>query len=306
MKVLFVSRAKGAGISPIVESQGKSLIRNGINLIYYRVEKSGLYGYLTEVLRLRKYLKQNSYDVIHAHYSWIALLATLSAFPKRIVVSLMGSDTKTSILHASFIKLLCRFIWAHTIVKSKTMSIGLPAGKVSIIPNGVDFEFFKPMDKLEAQKSIGFDHRKRHVVFFLSHPNRKEKNVELANLAMSSIDPEKVEFHIVSYIEPTQIPKYLCAADLLLLTSFHEGSPNIIKEAMACCTPIVSTNVGDVEDTLGRTEGCYICSYDVKDVREKINQALAFNGRTNGRNNIARLDAGVIANRIIDLYRRVI
>jgi len=186
------------------------------------------------------------------------------------------------------------------------MSIGLPAGKVSIIPNGVDFEFFKPMDKLEAQKSIGFDHRKRHVVFFLSHPNRKEKNVELANLAMSSIDPEKVEFHIVSYIEPTQIPKYLCAADLLLLTSFHEGSPNIIKEAMACCTPIVSTNVGDVEDTLGRTEGCYICSYDVKDVREKINQALAFNGRTNGRNNIARLDAGVIANRIIDLYRRVI
>ena len=79
----------------------------------------------------------------------------------------------------------------------------------------------------------------------------------------------------------------------MILTSFSEGSPQIIKESMACNCPIVSTDVGDVRDVIGETEGCYICSYDPKDVADKIKLALTYSeekGRTNGRKRIIELD----------------
>jgi glycosyltransferase involved in cell wall biosynthesis len=92
------------------------------------------------------------------------------------------------------------------------------------------------------------------------------------------------------------------------LTSFHEGSPNVIKEAMACNCPIVSTDVGDVKDVIGNTEGCYITTFDLQDVIRKIKMALDFGKRTKGRERImqAGLDSKTIANRIIDVYHQVL
>ena len=75
---------------------------------------------------------------------------------------------------------------------------------------------------------------------------------------------------------------------------------------MACNCPIVSTDVGDVREVIGKTEGCYICSYAPEDVAEKINMSLYFGKRTNGRDNIRHLEINVIPKRIIDVYKEVI
>jgi len=98
------------------------------------------------------------------------------------------------------------------------------------------------------------------------------------------------------------VPIILNASDLLLLTSFYEGSPNIIKEAMACCLPIVSTTVGDVRATIGNTEGCYISSFDPVDVKENIEKAIIYGKRTNGRGNIKFLNSKEISKRLFEIY----
>ena len=99
---------------------------------------------------------------------------------------------------------------------------------------------------------------------------------------------------------------YFNASDLVLLTSFWEGSPNVIKEAMACNVPIVSTDVGDVKEVIGKTEGCYITSFDPEDVAEKIKLALKFGKRTTGIEDIKHLESSLIAKKIIKIYKSVL
>jgi len=101
------------------------------------------------------------------------------------------------------------------------------------------------------------------------------------------------------------------AANLLVLTSFHEGSPNVIKESMACNLPIVSTNVGDVKQVIERVDGCFLAGYETAEFSQKLKLALDFSmktGRTKGRERILEsgLDSESIAERLIDVYKRVL
>jgi len=178
--------------------------------------------------------------------------------------------------------------------------------KMIVLPNGVNFNLFKPLLKEECRNILGFDQGKKHIVFFLSNPNRTEKNITLANEAIKLLNDSNIEFHVINYVEKEKVPIILNASDLLLLTSFYEGSPNIIKEAMACNTQIVSTDVGDVKDIIKNTEGCFVTSFEVEDVKNCIEKALIFNKKTNGRENIEHLDSQIIAKKLINIYKEII
>lgn len=101
-----------------------------------------------------------------------------------------------------------------------------------------------------------------------------------------------------------QVNWALNASDCLLMTSLNEGSPQVIKEAMLCGLPIVSVNVGDVEAVLGNLSGHYICSFAPKDVAEKLELALNFNQRTDGRKRIVELQLtnNLVAKRVLEIY----
>jgi len=109
-------------------------------------------------------------------------------------------------------------------------------------------------------------------------------------------------------IEHKHVTAYLNAVDVLVLTSFSEGSPNVIKEAMACNCPIVATDVGDVREIIGDTEGCYIAGFDANDVAKKIQLALQFGKRTQGRNRLIELglDSDTVAQKISSIYSNVL
>ena len=216
----------------------------------------------------------------------------------------MGSDTHMSFFWKSIIKAFYRFRWQATIVKSGRMKKSISLNKAIVIPNGVDFELFKPVEKNIAKMKVGFNDKRLHIVF-IANPERSEKNYPLAKKAVELID-DSIELNIVSNVDHDVIPYYINAADILLLTSLREGSPNVIKEAMACNCTIVSTDVGDVKEVIGNTEGCYICSYDPEDVAKKIRKALDFGKKTDGREKIKYLDEKMIAQNITDIYSNIL
>jgi len=306
MKVLFVSSGNSEfGISPIIKNQGESLRKNGIDLDYFTIKGKGIKGYLKNIAILKKYLKTHHYDIIHAHYSFSAMVASLAGAAP-LIVSFMGSDVQANIFWKLMIRLFSNVSWCKTIVKSSRMKNDIGISNVVVIPNGVDLGRFKVIEKDVAKRKIGYNN-KRHIIF-VSDPDRYEKNYQLAKSSFDLLKHDNIELNTIYNINNDLMPYYYYGADLLLLTSLWEGSPNVIKEAMACNLPIVSTNVGDVKEILGATKGCYICSYDPKDVANKIKMALEFGKRTNGRERIKKLglDSESIAMEIIKLYKNVI
>jgi glycosyltransferase involved in cell wall biosynthesis len=176
--------------------------------------------------------------------------------------------------------------------------------KTSIIPCGVNIDIFQPIDKLEARKILGLIPDER-IVLFSSEFDVPVKNYPLAKAACAKFD--NIKLIELKNFTREQVNLLLNACDLLLLTSIREGSPQVVKEAMACNCPIVSTDVGDVRNNIQDLQGCYIASFDPVDVAEKIK--LAFNAdRTGGRKRLIDLglDSVSTALRIIELYKNIL
>ena len=97
------------------------------------------------------------------------------------------------------------------------------------------------------------------------------------------------------------------ACDVLLMTSLHEGSPNVVKEALACNLPIVSTDVGDVRNRIGALDGCVVCATDdPATIAEALNQVLSRRQGIDGRKAVLDLDEQVLTSKVIDVYRRAV
>ena len=102
-----------------------------------------------------------------------------------------------------------------------------------------------------------------------------------------------------------QVATLMQAADVFLMTSLTEGSPQVIKEAMACGCPIVSVDVGDVKEVIDGVDGCYLTERETNSIAECLKRAIAFPGKTRGREVIIekRLTNDIIANRVFAVYR---
>lgn len=311
MKVLFISSGNSKnGISPIVKNQGESLKTKGIEVNYFTIKGKGLKSYFNHIFILKKHLQLNKYDVIHAHYSFSAYVASLAG-AKPLVVSLMGSDLKASkVFKYLIICFKVFFRWKQIIVKSEDMKYSLNIKKCIVIPNGVDLDLFKPIDKQYCIEELGWNLNKKHILF-AANPNRPEKNFKLAETAFSFLDNKIFDLHFLNNVSNSSMPLYFNASNLIILTSLWEGSPNVIKEAMACCRPIVSTNVGDVKWLFGDEEGFYVSTFEIDNVKSKILQAYEYSllkGKTNGISRIKflNLDSGFIANKLENIYEAII
>jgi teichuronic acid biosynthesis glycosyltransferase TuaC len=306
MKVLFVSAGTRAGIpAEVVKNQGESLSGEGVELKHFCIGRGGLWGYLRALPRIRREIRLFRPDVVHAHYSLSAFIAALSGF-RPVVASIMGSETNGYSLHRLLIRVFIKFFWTETIVKTRKMALQLRTEEVHIIPNGVNTDRFVPMNEEEAMARTTLERGKTNIIF-VSNPGRPEKNWQLAVKAVALLNDESIKLTAVFGVNNSDLVCYYSSASLLLLTSKWEGSPNVVKEAMACNCPVVSTDVGDVRAILSNTEGTYLTSFDCTDVAEKLSEAIKFartKGRTQGREKIFEneLDSKSISKKLIGIY----
>lgn len=306
MKVLFVSSGN-RGISPIVINQGDSLKKQSVSVDYFPIYGKGVLGYLSNVGKFKKHIKENSYDIIHAHYSLTAFVTSL-AKASPLVVSLMGSDVKKGFVYRKLIQLFAfLFSWKTIIVKSEDMKASLKIDKAIVIPNGVDLCRFRELNSSDCQKELGWDENKKHILF-PANIARPEKNYKLLEQALLELDGKDLEIHWFNNIPNEETPIWYNAADVVVMTSLWEGSPNAIKEAMACNRPIVSTKVGNVDWLFGSTEGCYFTDFSAIDCADKIRLALSLKGKTNGRQRIIDLGLSndLVAKRLLEIYNEVL
>jgi glycosyltransferase involved in cell wall biosynthesis len=323
VKILFVfsGNFKAFPISPFTKAQADSLRDRGIEVDYFPITGKGPLNYLKNVGPMRAHLKNNRYDLIHAHYSlcgWVAVLAALWRIP--VVVSLMGDDAQGTFtgnnkvdFKSRYLILLTRLIQPFVgaiISKSANLEKAVWRKKVShIIPNGVRLDQFQLYDR-SCRRELGLRDDKKYVLF-LGNPNDSNKNFALVQSAAQLLNNPEVELLNPYPVAPELVVKYLNAADVFTLCSFGEGSPNVVKEAMACNCPMVVTPAGDAAWVVGDEPGCYVGPYDPAGFAAKLKQALDFagtRGRTKGRERIHALglDAESVAEKIESIYQNIL
>ena len=310
MKVLFVcsgNRTSGKP-GPVVRNQSDALISEGVNIRFYLITKAGFLGYLLSIIPLINAIKKEKPNCIHSHYSLSAFVSTVALFFVRSkikhVVSLMGSDAQSKGWKKYLIRLFQKKNWSYTIVKSESMAIQLNLNDYNVIPNGVDLNKIKPIDEIDSKDL--------NTVIFVADPSRFSKNFPLAqkSIDIAKLSNQKINFLTKFNMLHKDVVELLNSSSCLLLTSRWEGSPNIVKEAMACNIPIVSTNVGDVEWLLDGVEGCFVVNHNENEIGDAILNALNFsnlNRKTMGRKKIIdlQLDSSSISSKIISLYENI-
>ena len=325
MKILIVGNNKPGHFAPFVEEQVRALQQLGCEVVFFGVQGKGILGYLRSLPALRRAIQQHQPDLIHAHYGLSGVLANLQRRVP-VVTTYHGSDiNKPNILRFSRIAMR---LSAHNIfVSQRNVILALSPNNLityrlkkryTLLPCGVNIP--KPWSELQTQwvgqltlnqwvqekLTAGVKH-----VLFAGAFNNAVKDPELAKAAINELASEGVKAELIELkgYNRDQVNALMYNCDALLMTSRTEGSPQVIKEAMACGCPIVSVDVGDVAERVSGVEGCYVVSSrEPAAIAEALQQALAFSGKTNGRQRIIEmgLDNEQVAKRLVEIYERLL
>ncbi len=305
-------------LGTFIKSQAESLAAAGheVHLIHPKPGRPVPVRYATATLQVFFKTLTRRFDIVHAHSGLWCLAARLQ-WTTPVVASFLGDDlpgeplssgrwSKKAALVVHMSHWLCNAVDA-VIVKSTEMKKASGKDDAFVIPNGVDFELFRPIPREEARASLGWD-QDRYYVLFASNPNWPRKRLHIAHAAVDILSERgfPVELVIAHGLPQTDVVQYINASNAVVLPSIHEGSPNIVKETMACNVPVVSTDVGDVSQIIGRTKGCKICPPDPQAFAAALEEAFQMRKPTTGRSDIKHLECSIVAPQVIAVYEQAI
>lgn len=299
MKVLIVARKKENGFAPFVTEQVDALKKTGVECRYFPMEQRGLIGYLRRLPAFKKSIHSFNPDIIHAHYGLCGVFANLQRHVP-VITTYHGSDINNkSVLPLS--KLSVRLSVFNIFVSKKNIDIVHPDKNFALVPCGINLEDYPVIDKSEARQQLRLKADGKYVLFSSAF-DIPVKNAPLAKEAVKLLpNAELLEFK--GYTRQ-QVGILLQAVDVLLITSHTEGSPQVVKEALACGCPVVSVDVGDVRERIDGIEGCWVVTPTKDDIANALKKALAFSGRTNGRKALvaSELTNDLVAGKLLGIY----
>ena len=305
MKILIVASYNKNRFAPFILEQAEALKKTDCEVEFFGLQGKGLLGYLKNLPALKDKINEFHPDVVHAHYGLSGLFANLQR-QVPVVTTYHGSDINVKkVLLFSRIA-MCLSAW-NIFVSTKTLEIAKPKKKFSLLPCGIDLTDLQLTKKNEARRRMNLSENRKYILFAGAFDN-VVKNAPLAKEAVALLQDDNVELLELKGYSREEVTLLMCAADAFLMTSFTEGSPQVIKEAMACGCPIVSTDVGDVRERMEGVEGCYVANTrNPEELAELLKKAMAFNGKTNGREKIIAdgLDNKIISEELIEIYSKI-
>jgi teichuronic acid biosynthesis glycosyltransferase TuaC len=305
-----------------IKRQMESLIERGLHcdVLFIRGYRSPL-AYPLAALRLVAWSfgrGRRRYRLVHAHSGEAALSAGFY-FRAPLLVSYLGDDVLGTPRADGVVPLAGRIrrailrqhsrLAARTITKSQEMEAVLPEharARNTVLPNGVDTNIFRPIDRAAARRELGWD-EDVPIALFAADPTVPRKRYWLAESAVeharSRIPDLRLE--VARGVAPDRIPLLMNAADCLLLTSSIEGSPNVVKEALMCNLPVVATPAGDVAELLAGVTPSYVCEPLATTLSDALVECVRERHRSNGRDASTHLDARIVAKSLLRLYREL-
>lgn len=320
LKILVVGAWHNGYLSSFVEEQILPLRALGLQVVRYGITGKGLIGYLRCLPALKRAIQQHQPDLIHAHYGLSGLLANLQRRVP-VVTTYHGSDINVPAVRR-FSKIAMRLSAHNIFVSQRNVTLALSPNSLitsrlkkryTLLPCGVNLTDDQMLSRSEARKILGIDDDAKVVLFAGAFANAV-KDAPLAQEAVSfasNLSPlaSNLTLQELRGFSRAEVNCWMCAANCLLLTSKTEGSPQVIKEAMACGCPIVSVDVGDVAERVSGVEGCYVVrTREPRDIAEALQQAIAYEGKTNGRERILEMSLSneQVAERLIAIYEGIV
>lgn len=319
MKVLIVTAmyptAENPAFGSFVRSQVEFLNRAGVDVdVLVLKGRFRKLIYPRGIVQLRQRL--HGVSLVHAHYAYVGAVAR-TQWKVPIVLTYHGDDalgtftergytSRKSRVIAAGCRSLARYCDA-VIVQSKQMADRFHHGNVNIIPHEVDLETFHLTDRQEARRQLGLSADKKYILF-AANPDIPVKRFPLAKAATDLLQEQRTDIElIIACREPQpRLALYMNACDALVFPSYQEGSPNVIKQAMACNLPIVATDVGDVEEVIGKTRGCFISEASPQAFASALGTLISSPTRTTGREDVKHLAGPLVARRVVGLYEQVL
>lgn len=350
MKVLIVKKKDSCW--PFVEEQVAAIrklnelpigecrleIGDRVEFVWHLIEGKGMMAYVKDAVKLMRTIRKEKPDVIHAHYGlsgyYVCLAVRLMGLGKKlpVVATYHGSDINEEKVRKISQKAI-RMATFNIFVSPKMLNLVETRENSAVIPCGIDWADWPEMSKEEARASLVKSEKlivksgTKYVLFSsdfqteVKNPGLAKQAVALLNDANDGNDANDVELiELIGYTR-AEVNMLMHAVDVCLMTSRTEGSPQFIKEAMACGCPIVTTRVGDTDYVIGNTDGCYVVESRepraesqeprVECVVEALKKALEYaekKDRTEGRKRIKELGYSndVVAAKIRDIYSRLV
>ncbi len=323
LRVLHIVPITSDGqMPPFVKSQLVSLQEVGVESEVLPVEGSAVplapRAILSEITRVRTVVRTQNPDIVHAHWgSFLALAAAIGASGRPLVITYRGSDLNPTVgegrVRGRLRNLLSmaaatRAAAIVTVSRPLARRLGRRGIAAHIVPDGVDLEIFRPADKRAARRSLGWSDSEP-VVFLYQGGRPEAKGRPLADAALRSLHGLGIDCRlevIDGGFSREEVALRLNASDCVLMLSPHEGSPNIVREAIACGVPVVGVDVGDVRQWVDQTPWCHLVSRDPVSVAGAIRAVLCSPGDS-GRTSVPDgLDVGASRDALLMIYQDVL